>query len=359
MASASLPELCAVRGLAAGRAIRDAVYALPVEQRGVLVDAALKPGRQTQQVDRVAEEIGLACFERLAAELGHRLVVLADVAGDAQIAIGSAARAEIVYAHLDAVDGTIKIGGLGNDLGAGRVRVANDGSWGIAMAFTAPTRKTRDQLRYRDFVTAVVVDGNPPRRRAFPHEVAAIPSSRGLESRDLSDAPAVLAALRRAARVFTTSNTVLARSVVYWDGFQAFDVASRAPGDDVLVPALYARLANRLDGGPYDIVRQYGNLSALLRVMLGWRGTSPWVESQGAGFMVVNENLPNLIPAVPLIAGAGGISVDFDNRPLLDRRLADGRTSVVHAANSSMRAQLMGLVARARIACRAERKADG
>ena len=153
------------------------------------------------------------------------------------------------------------------------MRLANDGSWGVALAFTAPTRKTLDQLTYRDFVGAVVVDGNPPRLRAFPHEVVSLPRPTDPHALDLSDAPAVAAALRRAPRVYTTTNDVLARAVVYWDGFQAFDRATRRAGDEELVPELYRLLANRHDGGPYDIVRQYGNLSALLRVMLGWRGS--------------------------------------------------------------------------------------
>jgi hypothetical protein len=64
--------------------------------------------------------------------------------------------------------------------------------------------------------------------------------------------------------------------------------------------------------------------------------------------VVVNENLANLIPAVPIVAGAGGLSVDFDGRPMAERRLADGRTSVVHAANAAMRDALLSLVRRAR-----------
>jgi hypothetical protein len=347
--SVAASELCAVRGLAAGRAIRAAVHALPVGERGTPDTAALKPpGTPTQHVDRVAEDVGIACFERLAAELGHRIELIADVASAQLVALGSAQRPERVFAHLDAVDGTIKIGGLGNDLAGGRVRVANDGTWGVAMAFTAPTRKTLEQLTYRDFTTAVVVDGNPPRRTAFPHEVAALAATDGWQLLDLSDAPAVRAALGRAPQLFTSTNTVLEQSVVYWDGFQAFDRATRREGDEELAVELYRQLANRHAGGPYDIVRYYGNLSALLRVMLGWRGAPPWIESQGAGFVVVNENLPNLIPAVPIIAAAGGVSVGFDDRPLLERRLVDGRTSVVHAANPAMREQLLRLVSRAR-----------
>jgi cytochrome oxidase Cu insertion factor (SCO1/SenC/PrrC family) len=84
-----------------------------------------------------------------------------------------------------------------------------------------------------------------------------------------------------------------------------------------LIVALYARLLDRHAGGAFDVWRQYGNLSALLRLLLGWRGARPWIESQGGAFVVVNENLANLVPAVPLVLGAGGCAVDFAGRPLL------------------------------------------
>src|SRR6185295_16632062 len=115
-------------------------------------------------------------------------------------------------------------------------------------------------------------------------------------------------------------------------------------------PELYRLLADRHAGGAFDVLRQYANLSALPRVMLGWREAPVWVESQGAGYLVVNENLANLIPSVPLIVGAGGLSVDFDGRPLAARRLADGRTSVLHAANAPLCERLLAIIRDARAA---------
>lgn len=322
---------------------------MPLAERGRRVDAALKPGAAlTMQVDRVAEEVGVACLEQLAAELDHRIHLIADAQRSHVIELGHSSRREIVFAHLDAVDGTIKVGGLGNDLAAGAVRVANDGNWGVAAAFTAPTDQPLETLRLGDFVAAVVVDGNPPRHRAHPHEVVTVPADSVLVSYDVGDAPAVSAVLRRAPRVFTSTNSVLGQGVVYFDGFQAFDLDTRLEGDDRLAAALYRRLLNRHEGGAFDVVRQYGNLSALLHVMLGWRGERPWMESQGAAFVVVNENMANLIPAIPVVAGAGGLSVDFDGRPLRERKLIDGRSSVVHAASAPMRDAVMRLVAAAR-----------
>jgi hypothetical protein len=340
---------CAIRALEAGRRIRSVVQAMPLAERTEKVDAVLKPGAAlTLQVDRVAEDVGVACFEQLALEIDHRIHLIADPLTGQIIKLGRSSRREVVFAHLDAVDGTIKVGGLGNDLASGKVRLANDGNWGVAAAFTAPTDRTLDALRFGDFVAAAVVDGNPLRYRAHPEEVVAVPDDGGIVAYDLGGAAAVAAALRRAPRVYTSTTTTLAQSIVYLDGLQAFDLDTRLPGDDIIAAELYRLLINRHEGGAFDITRQYGNLSALLHALLGWRGERPWMESQGAGFVVVNENLPNLIPAMPIVAGAGGLSVDFDGRPMRERRLVDGRCSVVHAANPAMRDALLRLVAAAR-----------
>ena len=87
---------------------------------------------------------------------------------------------------------------------------------------------------------------------------------------------------------------------------------------------LYRRLTDRHGGGAFDVLRQYANLSALGRVLFGWREPPVWIESQGAAYLVVNENVPNLIPSVPLVAGAGGVSVDFAGAPLAGRPLRCG-----------------------------------
>jgi hypothetical protein len=343
-------HLCAIRAIDAGRRIRAVVQAMPVADRGVKEQAVLKPGVPlTMHVDRVGEEVGVACLEQLANELGHRIHLLVDPVAGEVIKLGRSAHREIVFAHLDAIDGTIKVGGLGNDLAAGKVRIANDGNWGVAAAFTAPTDRPLEALCFGDFVVAAVVDGNPLHYRVHPEEVVAVPGEAGPVAFDLSDAPAVTASLRRAPRVYTSTATTLGQSIVYLDGFQAFDLDTRRAGDDVVAGELYRLLINRHEGGAFDIIRQYGNLSALLHTLLGWRNDPTWVESQGAGFVVVNENLANLIPAMPIVAGAGGCSVDFDGRAMQERRLVDGRCSVVHAANEVMRDALLGLVASARL----------
>jgi hypothetical protein len=51
---------------------------------------------------------------------------------------------------------------------------------------------------------------------------------------------------------------------------------------------------------------------------------------------------------VPLVLGAGGCAVDFTGAPLTSRRLVDGRTNVVYAANEVL---LHALLTHVRAAC--------
>ena len=174
------------------------------------------------------------------------------------------------------------------------------------------------------------MDGNPTRVRVHPHEVGDDTASTAPPaSFDMSDRPAVRAALHGAPRVHTSTQATLAQAVVYLDSFQAFDRQTRLDGDEALVVELYRRLINRHEGGAFDVWRQYGNLSALLRMLLGWRGERPWIESQGGAFIVVNENLANLVPAIPIMLGAGGCSVDF-RRTAARRPAAGGRPHQRH-----------------------------
>jgi hypothetical protein len=344
MSDTALLQHCALAALDTGRAVRDAVHAMPAAARGVRTTTALKPGGQlVMAVDAAAEAVGLAHLERLSNSIGEPIELLADGAHGPALTVGTRRGATRIVAMFDAVDGTIKVGGVGNPADGSAVRVANDGGWGVAFACTAPTAAPLESLTIGDFVVAAVVDGNPPRVPVYPHEVVALPADGGLASYDLSDQPAVRASLRRARRVHTSTQTTLAQSIVYLDGFQAFDRQTRLDGDERLIVELYRHLINRHDGGAFDVWRQYGNLSALLRMMLGWRGERPWIESQGGAFLVVNENLANLIPSVPIILGAGGTSVQLDGRPIAARRLAEGRCSVLHAANEVLCAKLLSL----------------
>jgi hypothetical protein len=339
--TSSVARACAEAALRAGREIRELVHGMPVEARGQATTSLLKPtgGYGARLVDARAEELGMAHLERLAAEIGVGIALLVEPGSLSVRRLGHAADGPLIWATMDVIDGTVKVAGLGPSR-PGRVALANDGAWAAAFAFTLPTAKPADALVLGDFVVAVVVDGNPPRWRTYPQDLVTLPCE---------DGPLTLEVLDGGERrVFTTTNEELGQLWVSLDVFQAHDVATRRAGDVETGIELYRLLTDRHGDGAFDVLRQYANLSALARLLFGWREPPVWIESQGAGFIVVNENLPNLIPAVPLVAGAGGVSVDFEGRPLLGRRLGAGRTSVLHAANPTLRRRLLDVVAAAR-----------
>jgi hypothetical protein len=326
-------------GIEAGRRIREAVHGMPLAERARPCTSRLKPEGNVG-ADRAGEEIGIRHLEMLSNEVGHRIQVVVD-GTRAPLTIGSSTHAEVVWAFFDAIDGTVKVAGIGTDTPAGRLRAANDGGWASAMAFTAPTDKPLGELSVGDFIAAAIVDGNPPRYPSYPSEVVAVRGVNGLDTCDVSEG--------RERRVFTSSIGRLGASMTYLDGFQAFDRASSLPGDEDLAVELYRILINRNEpSGAYDVLRQYSNLNALQRTMLGWREEPVWHESQGSAFIALNENLTNLIPAVAIIEGAGGVSVDFDNRPIRQRMLKEGRASVVHAANEPIRTAVLDVISAAR-----------
>lgn len=347
MTTDDIAAACARAGIAAGRAIREAVHAMALGERAQPCSSTLK--RVNVRADELGEQIGLEHLERLAMTVDQRLHLVLDAAGTFQ-AFGSPSAA-IIWAVLDAIDGTKKVAGI-EPYDPRRLATANDGCWGATLAFTLPTRKRLDELLIGDFVVAAIVDGNPARFETYPQEVIALPDATGRPC-------AFDVGGDRRRRVFTTSASTLAHGWAYFDAFQAFDRDTRAPGDEELAIEVYRGLINRHEGGAFDVVRQFGSLSALQRTMLGWREAPVWHESQGVAFVVINENLPNLIPAVAVIEGAGGLSLDFEGRPLRERLLGAGRTSVAHIANVALVQPTMALLAAAgRRAARA-RKSGG
>jgi hypothetical protein len=336
-----IPQACAGAAVAAGRRIRELVHAMPPVERARPCRSILKPdgGYGAKQVDAAAEAVGIEHLERLSEEIGHPIELLVESKPLTSHRIGRPRNGGVVWASMDAIDGTVKVAGLGVS-NARRVAIGNDGGWAAAFAFTTPTEKDASALTLGDFAVAVIVDGNPTRYRTYPQDLVVTPGADDLETVEVTD--------DLSRRVFTSASTDLGQAMVFLDVFQAYDLATRRLGDEALGVALYRLLTDRHSGGAFDVVRQYANLSALGRVMLGWRDADVWLESQGAAYLVVNENLANLIPSVAVIAGAGGLSVDFDGRPLRARRLADGRTSVIHAANPVVCRVVLDLVIRAR-----------
>src|SRR5262245_47114165 len=131
----SVPRACAEAALAAGREIRALVHAMDPLRRGEACTPRLKPGGGygARRVDAEAEELGLRHLEALSRTIGCAVEVLVDPATGATHRIGHGSRT--VWTSLDAVDGTVKVAGLG-PRHADRVRLANDGGWAAGLAFT-------------------------------------------------------------------------------------------------------------------------------------------------------------------------------------------------------------------------------
>ncbi|KAI8463135.1 MAG: hypothetical protein J3K34DRAFT_527240 [Monoraphidium minutum] len=329
--------------------------------------------------------------------------------GDLEGAAGAADRGERVYVYLDAVDGTLLLSGLSNNPAAAPapvLRLAGAGAWAVGVALTDAVRAPLRGLRLCDFSVAVIADGAAHGAAPLPgaaggggcggallHPTAALAvwedadgpgggggggggegggggGGGGGEGGGEGERPGRAWGPEGAPRLFTSSCASLGGSFTYLDAFQARDGATASPGAPRLAAALFDLLGDRRGGGAFDVVRAYGNLGALLRTFFGWRlgggggggerpGAAPpggggddeggalWLEPQCGAFVVVNENLANLIPAVPLVLGAGGAAADLRGAPLAPRRLADGRASIAYAGNAALLGAVLDLARRA------------
>ncbi|KAF5830220.1 hypothetical protein DUNSADRAFT_14882 [Dunaliella salina] len=395
----------------ASLAVQASINALSVSNRGLRAPSPLKPPPETSAlVDAVGEEAAFQKLEILAQQWGIQLRVLVDVSKGSYVSLGPSSDGnpsrqfvaspppqsqphtqpyvqQHIWVALDAVDGTLKLCGLGNE--PGRARMVNDGTWAIGLAMTEPTHKAMPEVCFGDFCVALILDGRPQSSSVHPgsteHPAGALAISEGAQggyvTYEICPHGALtcdgLASLQQQGlpctnqsyswlgpRLHTTSSAQLNQCFVYLDTFQAFDRRTHEPGDDKLAPALYGRLMDRHNGGAFDVLRSYGNLSGLLSTMLGWRGAnvmqtattsasgcSPedsvqsWLEPQCGAFVVLNENLPNLIPSVPIILGAGGNA--FHLKTGTDLRgwsLQDGRCSIAYTANAILKLSLQKAV---------------
>jgi hypothetical protein len=320
----------AATALDIGRNIRVRINSMPIPERAKSSTSILKPDAKDRAkfADSEAERLGIEALEGLSKELKHDIHLIVDPSSKKVYRIGKNSGSEVVFAYLDAVDGTIKVAGLGNDPSTKTYRLASDGAWATGLAFSLPTKKTVDRLVIKDFQVAAIIDGNPPMYRSFPSEVIAMPYHGNLTTFEPVN--------KTLEQLSTSSAANLSQSMVYLDSFQAFDRQTRKPLDEQIAKELYAKLIDRNSGGAFDILRQYGNLNSLIRNMLGWKNADYNHEPQCVAFICINENLPNMIPSVPVILGAGGNAHDFAGNELADRKLSEGRTSILYAANDGI-----------------------
>ena len=316
----------------------------------------LKPGSLAALPDIIGEEAAFEVLESLrtslseviGCELTHiQLRVIIDADKQSYHSIGQGSAESVIWVYLDAVDGTIKVAGLGNE--TDRIRVVNDGSFASAIAMTLPGKKTMDELTVGDFAVAAICDasmaGSSDSPGLFPRGCLTVQQEDGTY---LTRSFGPDATISRPA--YTSTNTNLQQSFVFLDAFQAFDRKTARPGDEELAIRVFSSLINRNQGGAFDVLRSYGSLSSIIRNMISDqpREEGLWIEAQCTAFVVVNENLPNLIPVVPLLVGCGAICTDFEGKDLLKRKLVEGRTSVAYSANLSIHKSIMAIVAQSK-----------
>lgn len=313
-----------------GFGVRKAVNSLPRNKRSDRISSILKPhlGGKAYLADVVGEQTGFDNLSMLSNALSIPIVVIVDPKTEQVHEIGKFSGSEIMYAYFDAVDGTIKLTGLGNDPEKGIYRVGNNGCWGAGIALTYPTRKTIRDLVMGDFKMSAIVDGNPPKYRVYPTNAFCFPDSSGtLKTFERDEETGEVHELSM------STQTNLSQAVIIYDSFQAFDRNSAPRELEALASKIFEALNNRNEGGAFDIVRMYGTAGEHLRELLERKGSyEPW----GVGKVTLNEHLANIIPTVPIVYGANGQVVDFYGQSLLNRHLTAERPNVIIAANETI-----------------------
>jgi len=305
-----------------GFAIRKKVNEIPLEMRAELTASVLKSGNV--YVDAQAEDVAFEKLFQLSKDIDREIRVIVDAQKNEYHAIG---KGELhVWCYLDAIDGTIKLAGLGKSK---IPSVGNNGCWAAGIAFSTSTQNSLEKLTIKDFHIAAIVDGNPTQFRAYPPSAVSF-SEVTYESDGGNWYP-----------LTTSTQKELARTTLIFDGFQAYDRNSAPKGCEDLVVEVYRKISNRNEGGAFDVVRMYGTMGEVLRQLLERKGH---LEPQGGGAVALNENLPNLIPLVPILEGAGAQIVTFEGELVRDRSIISPRPNVIYAANPALKDTLLDLV---------------
>ena len=313
------------------------------------VDAVLKPGAAlTLQVDRAAEEVGLACFEQLAAELGHRVHLIADAG--ARRGRSSWARQRIArWCSRISMRSTARSRSAGSATIWRPARCASPTTATGAWPRRSPRRPSGRSRR-----CASATSSPPPSSTAtrcaiapIPKRSSRCPAERGLVAYDLSAAPAVLGgAAPRAARLHQHD-----------DGARPVDrLPRRLPG----VRSRYAPPRRRRRGGravpPADQPARRRRLRhhapvrqperpAACAARLARRAALDGVAGRRVRRRE-REHAPTSFRRCRSSPAPAACRSTSTAGRWLERRLVDGRCSVVHAANEAMRDALLQLVAR-------------
>jgi len=321
-----------------GQAVSKEINNIPRHKRGAKVASVLKPegGANSRYADAVGEEVGFEALKSLSVNIEYPISVIVNPQKGEVLKIGyHHGVSETIFCYFDAVDGTIKVAGLGSDTSDPENeihRVGNNGAWATGIAFTDPTDKNLSDLFVGDFKTAALVDGNPRRYRASPIN-AVVFDGVTYEIDENTDEKQSL---------FTSSQKDIGQGTVSWDMFQALDLNTAPKDAKQLALDIYGEIIDRNKNGPFDIVRLYGSMSEILEQFLETRIDG--IEPQGVGSLALNENLPNLVPITPIVEGAGGYVVGFDGHPIRHMKLTDGRPNVIIASNETILESLEELV---------------
>jgi len=327
-------------GLDMGFEVRGFINNLSYRE-SVEVRKSILKGEKTKNVDAAGEDISIKYLERIAKEqnVGVRLIIEPTKNSFYDIGQGDMR----VNTYLDPVDGTIKLAGLGNE--ANVLRMINDSVWGFGVSFTLPTDKEIKDLQIKDFVYSTLVDGNPSQYPHFPTnafsilEDGTIKTFEEIEQRYTGrpDHPKYDGGT---IKLITSSQTNLGQGIVGWDAFQGFDRNSAESGTEELISKVYEKVANRNAGGAFDLWRIYGDFGDILRGHLGYEGLEP----QGYSRISFNNHLGNAVPVYSVYKGAGGSVVDFSGIDIGERKLYEGRTNMVFAANKTVEEKLLALI---------------
>lgn len=335
-----LEEQLAYEALNIGFSVRKVVNSLPRNKRADLGTSVLKPyeAGKSKMADIVGERAGFEILERLSKNIGHPIYVIMNDPSSGQYQKIGGESDTVVWCSFDAVDGTVKVAGLGNDPSHSIYRVGGNGFWGAGVAFTRPISSDVHGLRVGDFVSSALVQGNPQMYREHPPNAFCFHDDSGVLR--TFEADEKVGGHRYSLTV--SSQTNISQSMINFESFQGYDRNSAPRECEGLAVEIFKRICNRNDGGAFDYVRFYANISEVLCQLLERKDGG--IEPQGAGAITLNENYASSIPFTPIIEGAGGFVVDFFGHPVRDRLVTSSRPNVVIAANEEILKSLLGIV---------------
>src|SRR3989338_3876511 len=261
--TSDLSRLC----LNIGFKIRKKINSMDYKARASITSYILK-GSGSKLPDAEGEKIIVRALEQFSSEHFIRMGLIIDIVKGEVYWMGDSKSKAVVWAFADPVDGTIKVAGLGNE---GNIyRMGNDGIWAFGIAFTGLTTKSLKELRIKDFMFSVIVDGNPMMWPYSPTNAWTLFDGNHTETFELSERSTGLHDLNQEIRLYSSTQTNLQQATVCYDAFNAHDRKTADVGAEELSLKIFKSIANRNEKGAFNVVMIYSNLSCILRELLGY-----------------------------------------------------------------------------------------